>query len=95
MGKVNIRNHDLGFWTEEPITVQIIDWHKDEEEPYKDVLWCNHARAEEEEVHNEIPVVDGQDISWTDKVLVCMKCGAYRLPGNEYWENAPFEGVTK
>lgn len=85
--KVYVKSLDMGFWTQEPITVARYQVDGDE----KELVWCNHAGAEEEEVENQIYRIDHPDIVWTDKVLVC-KCGAYRFLNDSYWSDAPIDG---
>ena len=76
---------DKSMW-DYPITVQRVDGEEG-------VVWCNHAGdADEEEVHNMYPNQYGSDIEWTDRLLICLKCGAYKLEAEERWENAPFAG---
>jgi len=85
--KISVLNKDLGFLTEKPITVQRFEFDGQEDE----LVWCNHAGAIEEEVDNEIPNINGRDIAWTDRVLVC-KFGAYRFLEQDNWQDAPIEG---
>lgn len=90
MKKIYIKNEDLGFWTETPITVQsfeIID--KDE----IDLVWCNHAGAIEEEHDGEVYNPNGTYHEWTQRVIVCNKCDAWRDALLDDWIDAPFEGV--
>lgn len=86
--KVYVKSLDMGFWTQEPITVARYQVDGDE----KELVWCNHARAEEEEVENNVPRPDQPDIVWTDRVLVCRKCGAYKFEKETNWWDAPIEG---
>lgn len=88
--KINVINKDLDFWTQQEIPVVKYGVMDDGE---KELIYCNHAGAEEETVHNEVPRIDGPDIEWNSKVLVCGKCQAYKLDGDDYWQDAPFEGV--
>lgn len=74
-----IQVRDINFWgLDDPITAQV----------FQDdiMIYCNHANAQEETVHNQIDRVDQPDICWTSNVLTCDKCGAYKLPGDNYWE---------
>jgi hypothetical protein len=87
---VFVRNYDLGFFTQEPITVQKFEIEDDE--PV--VSWCNHAGAESETVENQIDRIDEPDICWTSTIMVCDKCGAYKLEGESWWQDAPFEGIS-
>lgn len=93
--KIQVNFKDYGFFSQTPITVQRIDWHKDEGEGYKDVLWCNHDGHEIQENTRQIINVDSQDQEWTTNDLVCDKCEAYKPEHEDYWQDAPFEGVTQ
>lgn len=77
-----IDNHDLGFLTAQPITVQCFDGDE--------LIYCNHAGAVEEVQHNQINLVDQPDILWYSRVLLCDKanCGAYKREGDDCWEYA-------
>lgn len=89
--KIFVNNKDLGFFTATSITVQrfaeIIDGERE-------LIWCNHAGAVSEKVENQIDRIDQPDITWTSYVLVCDKCPAYKKEGEDFWEDAPFEGIT-
>lgn len=79
--KIFVNNKDLGFFTQEEITAQIVS-------PEGELLFCNHAGAVEE--HQEDDFL-GTPID--RYVTFCDKCEAYKREGDNYWENAPFEGV--
>lgn len=68
---------------------------KDNAEPRKEIIFCNHGGAETEEVENQVNRIDQPDIVWTSKIVVCEKCGAWRHEGERDWEEAPFEGAWK
>lgn len=93
MKTIHIQNKDLGFWTQEHITVQrFIPAEDKEDEP--ELVWCNHDGAEEEELTNHVPVVDGYDMEWSAWVLICDKCPAQKfVDHDDGWDGAPFEGV--
>ena len=91
--KIFVKSEDFGFWTQEDITVQRVDFHEDEDEPYKDVLWCNHAGATEEDTESEYMRSDGTVMEISNKALICDKCYAYKCLDEEYWQDAPTEGV--
>lgn len=91
--KIYVHNKDLGFWTQEPIPVTRYATQYDEDDFDRELVWCNHAGAEEEEVENEINRIDQPDITWTDRVLVCRKCGAYKFEKETDWWDAPIEGA--
>lgn len=86
---IHVINKDLGFFTQEPITVQ--RFHSFDRE----LEWCNHAGAETQETENTIYRPDDTDTVWIAKTLVCDKCGAYQLPNDSFWYDAPTEGVTQ
>jgi len=93
--KILVNNKDYGFFSAQPITVQVIDWHRDEDEPYEDVLWCNHDGAEEEEDAIHHAFNNGSNSEYTVSLLKCNKCEAYKRADADRWEDAPFEGVTR
>ena len=79
------------FW-DDVITVQRFETcDEGTEDEYKDLIWCNHGGAYEEEVENTFMTFEGPT-SYTSKVTVCDKCPAFLIPG-EGWENAPMEGI--
>lgn len=77
--KIDVNNKDLGFFTQEPITVQSITREGE-------VLFCNHAGAGEQDLISEMynPVTE-EHKQWTTSVLVCDKCGAVKRK-YEDWE---------
>lgn len=81
--KIYVRNHDHGFWTEEPVTVK----RKED----GNIIYCDHAGAVEEEQENVMYRPDGRDIVWTSRALIC-GCGAYQLENDNYWQDAPVGG---
>lgn len=91
--KIYVKHHDFGFWTSKPVTVQVVDWHKDEGEGYKDVLWCNHDGYFEDTFDHDIIHPDDTITTVWNTYEVCDKCNAHRLVGEEEWQDAPFEGV--
>lgn len=84
--RIYVNNKDYGFLTQEPITIQ-----RFADDSKEDLLWCNHAGAEEVKQENQINRIDQPDIVWTDKIMVC-KCGAYRFEFSDFWEDCPIEG---
>lgn len=107
--KIFVHNRDLGFFTQENIPVQRFDessWCcgaevnkfgfcsdcKDNAEPRHELIWCNHAGAEEIHSTHEENRQDQPDIVYPISYLQC-KCGAYKREHDNYWENAPFEGI--
>lgn len=84
--KIDVQNKDLGFFTQSLITAQ----RREDGE----VVWCNHHGAVQETVENQIDRIDEPDITWKSSVLICDKCSAYKLEGDDWWQEAPFEGIT-
>lgn len=75
--KIYIKEQDFGFWSEKPVTVQRVEKYTDEDEPYTDVVWCNH---------------DGSWIDEYENVEYCDKCSAHRFNRNgltEEWQDTP------
>lgn len=95
MRKITILNKDLGFWTQEPITVQrfhTVNYPDGDFE--KELVWCNHADAELISVYGEASRLTKPDITIITKIWICPKCEAYRQDGDSYWQDAPVEGVS-
>ena len=86
MTSITILNKDLGFFTESTVTIQRFDEEGD-------LIWCNHAGAEEEEAYNQVDRVDQSDLTWTEIIKVCDKCGAWQFDGDREWHEAPMDGV--
>lgn len=78
-----IRLRSYHGW-EEPVSVQVQD--------NGEVWSCNHHGAVEEESHNEVERPDGSYIEWSERVLVCDKCPAWKLIHDDEWHDAPFGG---
>lgn len=79
--KIFVKTHDFGFWTQEPVTVQV---------KYNgELMSCDHAGATEEEIINEMynPVTE-EHKQWTTPILVCDKCGSTKRPDENWWEDA-------
>lgn len=89
MKAIYVKNKDFGFWTQEPISVKRMETINDEGE--QEVVYCNHAGAEEREEQHETYRQDQEDIVYKSRMLVC-ECGAYKLEGDNYWQDAPVEG---
>lgn len=85
--RIVVDNKDYGFFSEKPITVQVID-------PNEGVVWCNHDGAEEETVSFDHYNPDGQDMTHTENITYCDKCEAFKREYEDEWEDAPFEGVV-
>lgn len=82
--KINVTNKDLGFFTQDFISVKRLEGGE--------IIFCNHAGANEEEVINYYYTPDARDLEWKSTLLVCDKCEAYKPDNQDYWENAPEEG---
>lgn len=93
MKQIYIKNKDLGWWSEQPITVQRFETIYNEDDFDKELVWCNHAGFEEKEVENEYHTPDARTLEWTDRILICPKCGAYKMVWDEYWQDSPIQGV--
>lgn len=92
MHTIAIMNRDLGFFTEKPITAQrfeVVD-----EDGTRELVWCNHAGAEVEEVENDIIRPEGIDSVYISRYLQCDKCEAYKPEGTDHWHEAPNEGIN-
>ncbi len=89
--QIFIKNHDLGFWTQNEITAQKFEKIDGEIE----LVWCNHAGATTEELEHCDYRSEGSD--WVTKryIRVCDKCGATRDEYSNYWENAPEQGLDE
>lgn len=87
--KIFIKSYDFGFYTSRNITAQRFELTEDGPE----LVWCNHAGAVEEITEHEDVNPDGTDRVWHTTTLNCDKCGAYKIEGLPYWDNAPYEGL--
>ncbi len=88
MKQIHVQFKDHGFFTEEPITVQ----RRQQEDGWIDILWCNHADVDYEEISEDYYNEYGPDISYTVKVYTCKKCGAHQFADDNIWHNAPSFG---
>lgn len=89
MQKIFIKNKDLGFFTEHPITAQKFQRVDGELE----LVWCNHAGAYTDSIEVCDYKSEGNDWVTYDDVLVCDRCGAFKRDYENYWEDCPEEGV--
>jgi hypothetical protein len=79
---------DKTIW-DYPVTVKRYEVNEDGE---KNLIWCNHAEAEQ--IENEETIAAGDRlITYVSKVQSCLKCGAYKYGHEDYWYEAPMEGV--
>lgn len=85
--KINVIKKDLGYFTQEPITVQRIEKLDDED---TEVVFCTHAGAVEEE--KETWPTNYDDRTYIVTTLVCDRCGAYKVGDENIWNNAPERG---
>ena len=83
--KIPVKSKDFGWWSQEPITV-----HRKEDDT---IIWCNHHGAVAETQENTIHRIDEPDIDWQTSVEICDKCQAYKIEGDDYWQESPVEGV--
>ena len=81
--KIPVKNKDLGFWTQEPITV----YRKEDDT----IVWCNHDGYTTETEENTIYRIDSPDLTFNTVVDTCNKCSAWRTL-DEPWQDAPSEG---
>lgn len=89
MKKIYVKNHDLGFFTAKPITVQRFNNIDGEQE----LVYCNHASSEIVEKETWPTIYSDQVMIFKTEVCDKTNCGAYRLEGDNYWEDSPIEGV--
>ena len=82
---IPVQNKNFGWWSQEPITV----YRKEDDT----IIWCNHHGATEECQENTIHRIDEPDIAWQTSVEICDKCQAYKIEGDGYWQDSPFEGI--
>lgn len=87
--KIFVKAEDFGFWTQQEIPIVRYE-QVDEDE--RQIVFCSHAGAELKEIEQEYPRIDQPDIVWKDSLIICRKCGAWRLDGDNQWQNTPFEG---
>ena len=85
--KIEVKHKDFGFFSETPITVQVID--KEE-----GVVWCNHDGFTEETDTIHHAFNDGTSSEYSINFYKCDKCDAYRIEDDDFWQEAPFEGVS-
>ena len=78
---INVRNRDYGFLSCKPVTVQVF---------YKgELIHCNHDGYFEDEHDFEIIRSDDSIRTVSNRYEVCDKCNAYRLVGDEEWQDEP------
>lgn len=82
MKTITINNKDLGFLTQEPITVQRFETVDDD--GTQELVYCDHARSTELEEES----LSGHAFM----VMYCDKCPASKLVGESYWNDAPVNG---
>lgn len=93
MKVIHIRNKDLGFFTQKEITVQRFASDIGADPDDKEMIWCNHAGAIEDEIEQGIVRVDKPDIVWVERILECDKCTAWKHENDDRWQDAPYEGI--
>lgn len=81
--KVLVRKRDHGFFSTHPVTVQV---------KYRDqLISCNHDGYEEEDYVGESIRPDDTVRRWYEAHEVCDKCYAWRVKGEEEWNDEPAE----
>lgn len=79
--KVYVKSRDYGFFTSKPITVQV--------RRGGELVHCNHDGYQEDDHDFDIIRSDDTIRTVTNKYDVCDKCYAYRLTGDEEWQDEP------
>lgn len=91
--KIQVNSKDFGWLSAQPITIQKFDEYDDDGEHYQELLWCNHAGAEETTIDCGYPdSIIGDFVDDDRQALVCDKCESYRFLDRDEWEDAPTEG---
>ena len=58
-----------------------------------ELVWCNHANVTED-VHEDVIYRANGGVSVHNVTIsTCNKCEAYRFDYDDYWQDAPIEGV--
>lgn len=83
--KIPVKNKDWGFWTEDAITV----YRKENDE----IIWCNHEGYETETEEHTTHRIGERNLTWETIIDTCDKCQAYRMNDDDYWQEAPDEGI--
>lgn len=79
--KILVKSKDYGFFTAKPVTVQV---------SYKgELIACNHDGYEEEDHVGESIRPDDTIRRWFEVHEVCDKCYAWRVKGDEEWNDEP------
>lgn len=85
MQKIWIKSKSWGDFSAEPITVT---------RTYENqVIYCNHAGAEEESFDDEHHFSDGETVTTRTEYSKCDKCGAYWTSHEPWWHDAPENGA--
>lgn len=67
---------------------------KEHADPNNEVVWCNHAGAREEDYEQTFHNPYGADTTSFITILKCDKCEAWKRADEDFWSEAPFEGVS-
>lgn len=85
--KVLVRNRDYGFFSAHPVTVQV--------KYHGHLINCNHDGYEEEDYVGEMIGRDDSIRRWYEKHEVCDKCYAWRVKGEDDWNDGPAEPAVR
>lgn len=83
--KIYVRSEDLGFFTQEEVTVVIRDENNE-------ILYCTHAGAKEETETHHYYTPDARDLEYEVTISVCDKCEAWKKDDGLGWEDSPING---
>lgn len=79
--KIHVNSRDYGFFTTKPVTVQV---------KYKgELIGCNHDGYFQDDHDFDIIRSDDTIRTVSNRYDVCDKCYAYRLVGEEEWQDEP------
>jgi hypothetical protein len=87
--KIYVKDRDYGFLNQ--IEIPVVR-REEVDEGVFDIVYCNHAGAEEVEEEHQTNNIDAPDMVWIVRALVCLKCHAFKRDGDDYWQDAPVEG---
>lgn len=85
MKQIYVRSEDFGVFTQEEVPVVRRDADNE-------ITYCTHGGATLEEIQQQYDRIDEPDITWTDRLLICRACKAWKLEGENDWHDSPIEG---